>query len=262
MEWTDQAIVLAVRRHGETSVIAELLTAGQGRHLGLVRGGASRSLRGVLQPGNEVRATWRARLSEHLGNFSRIELERARLAELLGQSKALAGLSAACAVASLALPEREPHAAVHDGLRVLLDLLAAPDLWPEVFVRWELALLRDLGFGLDLDACVATGARTDLAYVSPRSGGAVSAAAAAPYRDRLLPLPLFLCAAARRPSGWEELRQGFTLTGYFLEHHVLAPQNRHLPPARGRMIDLLARRPADAAGLPEPTAEPADGPFS
>lgn len=262
MEWADQAIVLAVRRHGETSVIAELLTAGQGRHLGLVRGGASRGLRGVLQPGNELRATWRARLSEHLGNFSRLELERARFAELLGQAGGLAGLSAACAVASLALPEREPHAAVHDGLRVLLDLLAAPDLWPEVFVRWELTLLRDLGFGLDLDACVATGATEDLAFVSPRSGGAVSAAAAAPYRDRLLPLPPFLGSAERRPADWAELRQGFSLTGYFLEHHVLAPQNRHLPPARGRMIDLLARRHGMAADVPEVTVESSDGSLS
>lgn len=237
MEWQDNGIVLSARRHGESGLIVQLLTATHGRHAGLVRGGASRKNRGTYEPGNEVTATWRARLDEHLGSYS-CELTRSRVGGLLSDPLRLAALSAACAVVETALPEREPHDDVHADFLALLDALLRDD-WPAHFVAWELALLADLGYGLDLSECAATGQNDDLAYVSPRSGRAVSLSAGEPYRDKLLPLPAFLIGrGAPLPI---DVAQGLRLTGAFLEKWLFAAAERPLPEARGRFVARFAR---------------------
>ena len=257
MDWTDEGIVLSARKHGESSAIAQLLTKGHGRHAGLVRGGIGRRLRGVLQPGNQVIATWRARLAEHLGTFS-VEPTRARAAGFLSDSERLAGLSAACAVAEVVLPEREPHVGVYDGLLALLDGIELSGSWPLMYVQWEAGLLAELGFGLDLSSCARTGAETGLGYVSPRSGRAVSESGAGVYRDRLLRLPAFLVARGRgvgdsAPTAPNELQgaisDGLALTGYFLKQHVLTDRNPELPPARTRLVERFSRSTTTSSAI-------------
>ena len=238
MEWTGDGIVLAVRPHGETSAIVDLLTEAQGRHAGLVRGGRSRTARPILQPGNRVHATWRARLADHLGNFD-IEADRLVVGELMEDRLALSGLNAACSMACLALPEREPHSAVYRAFSVLLDAFANPDIWPALYVRWEAGLLTDLGYGIDLTKCAITGERDGLSHVSPKSGRAVTALAAEPYLDKLLKLPAFL-TGPEREVGEGDVAAGLALTGHFLQRRVLWPHDRDLPEARQRMMDRLA----------------------
>lgn len=237
MDWTDEGIVLSARRHGEAAAIASLLTRAHGRHAGLVRGGWGKRGRALLQPGNAVHARWRARLSEHLGAFV-VEPGRMAAARLFNDPLRLAALASACALADAALPEREPHPAVYAALVELLASLTqeTPD-WPESYVRWEVRLLADLGFGLDLARCAATGTEADLAFVSPKTGRAVSAGAAGPWRDRLLPLPAFL-AGESEATGADTVAQGLTLTAHFLEQHVFAPHGRELPAARRRLAAL------------------------
>lgn len=237
MDWRDTGFVLTARRHGESGLIAELLTEAHGRHAGLVRGGQSPKRRALLQPGNLVAVIWRARLPEHLGAFD-IELLRPHAAGLIDDPDRLAALSAAAALIALALPEREPHADVFDDFGRLIAALDSTG-WAASYVAWEGALLAALGFGLDLSACAATGANDDLAYVSPRSGRAVSRSAGAPYHDKLLPLPAFLWREASIETS--DLIAGLTLTGHFLHHHLLEPQGRALPVARARLADRLRR---------------------
>ncbi len=239
MEWTEQGVILGSRRHGESSVVVELFTRARGRHMGLVRGGRSKRLQAVIQPGNVVTATWRARLEEHLGNFA-LELDASHASALMESSQALYGFAVAVAHLRL-LPERDPHEGLHDALHLLLEVLPQPVAGPVALARFEMMVLADLGFGLDLAACAATGATDDLVWVSPRSGRAVSRTAGEPYADRLLALPPFLRAGgsgAGVPSG-EELRQGFRLTGFFLERHVLEPRGLHMPPERARVLKGL-----------------------
>lgn len=241
MEWRDEAIVLASRPYGESAALVTLLTREHGRHAGLARGASGRGGRSLYQTGNRVEAAWRARLGEQLGSFS-CELVEAHGGRLIDDPLRLAALAAAAALTEAALPEREPHRAVYDRLLALLQCLERDDQaarWPEEYVRWELALLADLGYGLDLSRCTATGGTADLAYVSPRSGRAVSRAAAAPYRHRLLVLPAFLGGAGPAQTG--DVLRGLALTGYFLEHHIFPPP-KGPPPARGRLVDLLGRR--------------------
>jgi DNA repair protein RecO (recombination protein O) len=237
MDWTDDGIVLSARRHGESSAIVTLLTAEHGRHGGLVRGGAGKRGRGLLQPGNQVRATWRARLAEHLGTYS-CELSHGFAAHLLDDPQRLAGLSAACAVAEASLPERESFPAVYEGLLVFLSSLDG-DAWPTVYVKWELGLLGELGFGLDLTQCAATGRNDELAFVSPKTGRAVSLSAAEPYRNLLLTLPPFLLADGQAGT-FQEVADGLKLTGFFLERHVFGHRDRRLPAARARLAERLA----------------------
>lgn len=247
MDWRDTGFVLTARRHGESALIVELLTEAHGRHAGLVRGGQSPSRRALLQAGNLVAAHWRGRLAEQLGSFE-IELVRPHAAALIDDADRLAALSAAAALVALALPEHEPHADVYRGFAALLAALDSQRGWPQHYVRWECALLAALGFGLDLTSCAATGANDGLAYVSPRSGRAVSRSAGEPYRDKLLPLPAFLWRDA--PAAPVEIAAGLTLTGYFLDRHVLAPQGRGLPDARARLADRVRRvAAADPAGM-------------
>jgi len=250
MEWSDRGIVLSARRHGESAAIVSLLTRAHGRHAGLARGGAGRRARGVYQTGNLLSAVWRARLPDHLGNYS-CELARAWAADFLDDPPRLAGLAAACALTDAALPEREPHPRLFDSLSALLSAPAVPG-WFAAHVHWEVALLADLGFGLDLGSCAATGTTDDLAYVSPKSGRAVSRSAAGPYREKLLVLPAFLIAEAGPAPGLGDLLAGLRLTGYFLERFVFAPLERRLPPARTRYIEGLKRAATKSGEIEAP----------
>lgn len=238
MEWSDSAIVLAVRPHGETSAIIEVLTPGQGRHAGLVKGARSRTLRPILQPGNQIRVVWRARLADHLGQFQ-VEPDELGAGIVMEDRLALAGLNAACAMAVLALPEREQHEAVYAGFKVLLSALENIDVWPAIYVRWEAGLLADLGYGLDWDKCAVTGVTDDLSHISPRTGRAVCAEEAAPYAPKLLELPGFLRGTGQVEQG--DIARGLALTGYFLERRVLWPVDKQLPDARERLIAALER---------------------
>jgi len=240
MDWSDDGLVLSLRPHGETSAILEALTRAHGRHLGLIRGGASAKRRAVLQPGNTVRLSWRARLSEHLGTFTAEPL-RARAGDMFETRAALTGLNAFTAVASAVLPEREPHLPAFEEGEHLLDLLAGRGMeaWGPAFVRWELSLLDELGFGLDLSSCAGTGTTEDLIYVSPRSGRAVSKEAGAAYKDRLLKLPAFLLDDTHAPTA-AGIADALQLTAFFLEHWVLEPHGRTLPEPRRRLADLSA----------------------
>jgi DNA repair protein RecO (recombination protein O) len=217
-------------------MVVSLLTREHGRHAGFVPGGSSRRGRPIWQTGNVVEAAWRARLAEQLGNYSG-ELREPHAARVMDDASELSGLAAACAVIDAALPEREPHPAMYEGFHAFL-LALGHDGWPAIYVRLELGLLQELGYGLDLARCAATGATEDLAFVSPKTGRAVSRSAAEPYRAKLLALPGFLSTGGL-PSDDVELRQGLDLTGYFLERHVFWPHNKPLPPARARLIESL-----------------------
>src|SRR6266481_489233 len=257
MEWRDTGFVLMARRHGESALIVELLTREHGRHAGLVRGGQSPRRRALLQPGNKLAAAWRGRLPEHLGSFE-CELVEAHAARFLDDPDRLAALAAAAALLVAALPEREPNAELYEAFAALLDaltpalpspasgggsgrgrMLDSPASWPQYYVRWECGLLAALGFGLDLGHCAVTGADDDLAYVSPRTGRAVSRAAGAAYRDKLLPLPDFLWRDA--PARGGNIAAGLALTRYFLLHHLLLPHGRNLPEARERLAERMRR---------------------
>ncbi|MBF9034883.1 DNA repair protein RecO [Rhodobacterales bacterium HKCCE2091] len=235
MEWREDGVLLSVRPHGESGAILELFTAGHGRHAGLVRGGGSRRMAPVLQPGTQLDATWKARLSEHLGQFT-VEPLRGRAGAAMADRLALAGLSAVCALLAFALPERAPYPALYARTQALLDGLGA-ERWGHAYLGFELALLEEMGFGLDLARCAVSGATDELAYVSPRTGRAVARTAAGEWADRLLPLPPALI------GGEDGLVEGLSVTGHFLHHH-LAPSlgDRPLPPARDRLVALIARQ--------------------
>ncbi|MFL6813939.1 MAG: DNA repair protein RecO [Bradyrhizobium sp.] len=247
MEWTDEGIVLGVRRHGESSAIIELLTRRHGRHLGLVRGGASSRMRPLLQPGNSLRAVWRARLDEHLGYYQ-VEGIRLRAATVLASSHAVYGVTHLASLARL-LPERDPHEDIYEMLDRTLDDFDEVGRAAAHLIKFELAMLAELGFGLDLDTCAATGETTELVYVSPKSGGAVSRRAGDPWRDRLLRLPAFLRHGEGNASGWsdQDLQDGFAITGLFLTRHVLEPRGQRHSDAREGFINAVIRRRAKAA---------------
>jgi DNA repair protein RecO (recombination protein O) len=246
VEWSDIGIVLGARRLGEANAVAELMTREHGRHLGLVRGGAGSRRRPLLQAGNLVSATWRARLDEHLGYFV-VEAIDLRAASFLPAAHALYGVHHLAALCRL-LPERDPHRRLFELLDATLADLGEPRPAAVLVARFELRLLAELGFGLDLAACAATGATgatADLAYVSPKSGRAVSRAAGEPWRDKLLALPAFLCDGAEKPSA-AALRDGFALTGFFLARHLFEPRGEPLPPARSRFIAAVERGAKEA----------------
>lgn len=234
MQWTDEGIVLGVKRHGEASAILELMTRQHGRHLGLVRGGAGSRMRPILQPGNRVAATWRARLDEHLGNYTVEGLELAA-ASFLAVAQAVYGVTHLGALCRL-LPERDPHphlyAALDDVLRRLIDVRVAG----ANVVRFELQLLSELGFGLDLGTCAATGTTVELTYVSPKSGHAVSSEAGRPWQDKLLRLPGFLGETTSTTPSVADLTDGFAVTGFFLLRNVFEPRGLALPDARASFI--------------------------
>lgn len=239
MEWRDQGILLRSRRHGETSVIIEVFTPERGRHAGIVRGGTSRKIAPILQPGAQLDLAWRARLEDHIGAFS-VEPLRSRAAAAMASRQSLAGLNTVTALLCFCLPEREPHAPLYARTEALLDLLGDWDLWPLAYLQWELALLEDMGYGLDLSACAVTGVTEGLTYVSPKSGRAVSAKGAGDWADKLLPLPDVLRGEGDASDA--DIAQGFAVTGYFLGTHLAADLgNKPLPDARARFVDAFNR---------------------
>ena len=240
-EWQTDAIIISVRPHGEANAVVSLLTAEYGRHAGLVRGGASKKMRGTIQLGNRVRASWRARLSEQLGQMQ-VELTQAVAARLMDSPMRLAGLASICALLEGSLPEREPHLGLYTGTDALLSLITMDDndkSWLEGYVRWELGLLHVAGYRLDLDRCAASGETTNLAYVSPKSGCAVSQHHAGKFANRLLALPSFLGGMACPTHDWAA---GLDLTGHFLAKRVFAAHNADIPSARKRLADIVQTR--------------------
>lgn len=246
MDWTDEGFVLSARKHGENAAIVTLLTRGNGRHAGLVRGGGSRRARGVYQVGNLVSARWRARLDEHLGTYS-CELLYPYAAQLLGEPLQLLALASAGATLDRLLPERAPHPETFDAFRKVLEAFRTGNSWLEDFVRWELSLLFALGYGLDLSRCAATGVADGLTYVSPRTGRAVSAAAGEPWRGRLLRLPSFLTQDAG-VGALPEIADGLALTGHFLARCAKETAAQPLPEARARLVDRL-RKASTISGI-------------
>jgi len=238
MKWAADGYVLSVKSHGETSAIINVLTKEKGRHAGIVRGGRSRRLRPVLQPGNKVTVNWNARLSEHLGVFT-VEALDARAAILMQDRLSLAGLNAITAVCMQALPEREAHPKLYDVFEILVGQLHDIDVWPALYVRFEMALLQALGYGLDLSKCAATGTTESLTHVSPRSGRAVSTGAAEPYLDKLLVLPPFLRGQNKVEEG--DIIDGLILSGTFLKTRVFHTYNRDIPEARSRLREVLTQ---------------------
>lgn len=236
MSFEDEGVILSARPYGENHALADIFTAAHGRWTSLVHGGQGRRMGPILQPGNGVKVEWRGR-GESVGYFS-LELVEARAAGLLGDRLALAGLNAALSVAAACLPEREPHPRAWRALTILLGALDAADVWPALMARWELGLLAELGFGLTLDRCAATGRKDDLVYVSPRSACAVSAEAGAPYKDKLLPLPDFLRGGSTTATRAEAV-DALKTTGYFIETRILHLANRPLPDARVRIAEIL-----------------------
>jgi len=241
MEWRDEGLVIGVRRHGETSAIVEMMTRAHGRHLGLVRGGRSARLNAALQPGNTLGLVWRARLDEHLGAFT-IEPLSLRAGRLMESAVALTGIAWLGALTRL-LPERDPHEAVYETLTLIAERLDDLTLAAPLVARFEALILAECGFRLDLSRCAATGVSEGLAYVSPKSGRAVSAEAGAPWRDRLLPLPAFLREGARleaRPTAGE-IADGFRLTGFFLARDLFASRGEPLPDSRRAFLAAAAK---------------------
>jgi DNA repair protein RecO (recombination protein O) len=231
LEWRDEGLVIGVKRHGETSAIIEALTKAHGRHLGLVRGGRSARLQSLLQPGNSLGLVWRARLDEHLGSYA-IEPLNLRAGRLIASGLALAGVSYLGTLLRL-LPERDPHESLHEALEIIADHLDLAEVAPALIARFELQVLAECGFQLDLERCAASGSRDDLIYVSPKTGRAISAVAGAPWRDRLLALPAFLRAddVSTAPTAGE-LADAFRLTGFFLERNLFGARGLPMPDAR------------------------------
>ena len=238
MEFEDDAYELSARAHGETGAIVELLTARHGKYVAHVAGGASRRMKPFLQAGARTILHYRARVSDQLGS-AQLEPVGEGPSALFDDRMALAGLSAAAAVAAAALPEREPHPGVFLAFEALTSALMLPEIWPAVFVRFEAGLLQELGFGMDLSKCAATGEVDDLIYVSPRTGRAVSRKAGEPYKDRLLPLPPFMLSA-QTGLAVGDVKAGLDLTAHFLELFVFGPINKPLPPARVWLVERLS----------------------
>lgn len=240
MEWRDEGLIIGLSRHGENAAIVELMTREHGRHKGIVRGGRSQRMQPVLQPGNSVECTWRARIEEQLGTFT-VEPLQTRAAAIMGSGLALQGVNLMGALLRL-LPERDPHPALYETAQIIASHLDDDAAAPALMVRLEMAVLAELGFGLDLSECAATGTKEDLIYVSPKSGRAVSREAGEPWKDRLLPLPAFLTGLHESAPSPADIEAGFSLTGYFLERDVYLPRNMEVPPARRSFIGELARR--------------------
>lgn len=239
ISWRDDAAILAMRPFGESSAILEVFSATHGRHAGVVRGGASRKIAPLIQPGAQVNVAWAARLDDHLGSFT-VEPVRSRNAAAMADRLSLAGLNAVCALLLMVLPERESHPLLYQRSIALLDLLGQRAVWPLAYLRWEQALLEEMGFGLDLSACAASGVNEDLAFVSPKSGRAVSRDAAGVWADRLLPLPPVL--AGKGDASGAEIAKALGTTGFFIENRLIRGLgDRPMPAARARLIDAIMR---------------------
>lgn len=241
MEWRDEGIILSLRKYGEFDAILDVLTRDHGRHAGIVKGGLGRRHRGNIQPGNEVNVTWRGRLESHLGTYS-IELKRSRSVAFIYDAPKLAALNSCCSLLCIGVAENEPHEYLLDGLNAFFDALELSENnivdWGPLLVKWELGLLSELGFGLNLDKCAATGGVENLIYVSPKSGRAVSKDAGEPYHDKMLLLPLFL-TANNNPVTINDVKDGLLLTEYFINRYMLSPYNKKIPQARRMIMDYV-----------------------
>ncbi len=241
VEWTDDAIVLGAKPYGETQALAEVFSRAHGRAAAIVHGGASRRMKPVLQAGNLVRATWKARTADQLGFFAPLELLEPHAARVLDDPAGLAGLSSAVALIRVGAVERQPYPGIYDALLVLIEAFSAAELWPAVYTRFELGLLAELGYGLDLKECALTGANDDLAFVSPKSGRAASRSAGEPYADKLLRLPPFL-ANPEAPVESGDVADAFALAGWFLERRLFDRRGEGMPEQRRRLIEALGHR--------------------
>ena len=240
MEWQDTGTVLVARRHGENSAILEVFTQVHGRHAGVVRGATSRKVAPNLEPGTQVVVTWRARLEDHLGSYA-VEPVKSRAASVMSGRKELAALNAVTSLLTFTLPEREPHPKLYARTNAVLDMIGESEAWPLAYLHWEMALLDEMGFGLDLSSCAVTGSRDGLAYVSPKTGRAVTLAGAGDWADRLLPLPE--CLLTPKHGSNADITDALRTTGFFLKTW-LAPAlgDKPLPPARQRFVDLFNRQ--------------------
>jgi DNA repair protein RecO (recombination protein O) len=238
MEWRDVGLVISTRRHGERDAIIEAMTETHGRHLGLVRGGRSPRIAPALQPGNRVSLVWRARLEDHLGAFT-VETLESRAGQIMATPMMLHAIQHLALLIRL-LPERDPHPAIYQVADGIAALAAEPLMLTAMLVRFEALILSELGFGLDLEACAATGGRDDLAYVSPRTGRAVSREAGAPWAAKLLPLPPFMLGQDLAPITPTAIAEGFRLTGFFLDRHVFEPRAIVERQSRSAIVSLLA----------------------
>jgi DNA repair protein RecO (recombination protein O) len=240
LEWRDEGLVIGVKRHGETSAIIEALTKTHGRHLGLVRGGRSTRFQSLLQPGNSLGLVWRARLDEHLGSFA-IEPLNLRAGRLIASGLALAGVTYLGVLLRL-LPERDPHESLHEALEIIADHLDLAEIAPALLARFEMQVLAECGFRLDLERCAASGSREDLVYVSPKSGRAVSRSAGAPWSAKLLPLPAFLRGGEFDVAPTAvDLDAAFRLTGFFLERNLFGPRGLPMPDSRRAFLAAAAK---------------------
>ncbi len=243
MHWSDAAIILSSRKYGESSAVVRVLARDHGVFAGVVRGANSKNNRGIIQSGNVVSSNWQARLSQQLGTF-KLELLEAHAAHIMQDAGKLAALTSACTITELALPERHPYPKLFSALHEFLHTLTASDNWQQEYIKYELSLLAESGFGLDLSECAATGRTDDLIYVSPKSGKAVCREAGEPYKDKMLPLPPFIIPSPnpepRIPNPeYKEILVGMQLTGYFLEYSLLAPHGKKLPAVRTRLQNIL-----------------------
>ena len=242
MDWQDEGLILGVRKQGETSAIVEVMTAEHGRHLGLVRGGRSSRMRPILQPGNFVTLQWRARLEEQLGTYT-VEASQLLAASLMITQLGIYGIQT-LASHLRQLPERDPNLGLYNAARVMMENFEHPEIAASLMIRFELVLLEELGFGLDLESCASTAQTHDLAYISPKSGRVVSLAAGEPWADKMLALPSFL---NKHEDGWgvvppvEQIEQGFKLSTYFLDRHIYAPRGIKHPDERHGFIKAITK---------------------
>lgn len=238
VNWTDEALILGGRRFGEGGLILDVLTKTKGRRAGLVYGGASRRKRAQLEAGNTVEVSWSGRLEEQLGRFDVAEATSERAARLMDEADALAAISSVTSILRSVLNEGDAAgSALYDASTIVLDALGAPEIWPALYVRWEMGLLSALGYGLELTTCALSGANDGLTHVSPKTGRAVKGSEAEEYVDRLLALPAFLIDSTASITP-KSVGDGLILTGHFLERRIYYAVNK--PPPEQR--DLLLRR--------------------
>ncbi|MCI5049976.1 MAG: DNA repair protein RecO [Rickettsiales bacterium] len=237
MQWNDTALILSISKFSEHDAVVRVLSREHGLYSGIAKRGLGKSKRGIYQPGNLVHAEWKARLEQHMGSFD-CELAKPFAALLMKHPHKLAGLNAACSMIPLAMEERDPHAQLYDAFMHVISQMIGGDEWISDYIRFEMTLLREAGYGLDLSRCVATGAQEDLVYVSPKSGCAVSEAAGRPYHERMLKLPRFLREEVKPVE--DEIHEAFRLTSHFLSSWLLEPLGKRMPQARERLLQVVS----------------------
>jgi DNA repair protein RecO (recombination protein O) len=238
--WSCDAIALSARKFGENDAILDVFTPDKGRASGLVYGGAGKTKRAMLEPGTRLHVAWKSRNDEQLGFFETLEPRARGPADLMDDPAALAALSATASLLLAATPERASSLGLYEATEILLNALSDTHNWPALYIRWEMGLLSELGFGLDFSKCALTGSMEDLAWVSPKTGRAASRSAGEPFADKLLVLPPFLLGAQNKPMSGD-VADGFALTGHFIARELLDPLRKTMPDARARLIFSLGK---------------------